>query len=153
MDLFFRKVESQRKFNGYCSAFFFKRTLPQALHKVSFVPVEGSVFTLGEGWCLDLFEVFRNLFDLQTYGDLHRSQEKGVPGENKNDVLRPFHSPKLYNDLDILKNISHLLTILLDSDFEKKKSLSFERLGIRNCRNRQKIIFVNIFHITQSRSM
>ena len=81
--------------------FFFKRTLPQALHKVSFVPVEGSVFTLGEGWCLDLFEVFRNLFDLQTYGDLHRSQEKGVPGENKNDVLRPFHSPKLYNDLDI----------------------------------------------------
>ena len=65
---------------------FFKRTLPQALHKVSFVPDEGSVFTLGEGWCLDLFEVFRNLFDLQTYGDLHRSQEKGVPEENKNDL-------------------------------------------------------------------
>ena len=78
---------------------FFKRILPQALHKVSFVPVTGSVFTLGEGWCRDLFEVFRSLFGLQTYGDLHKSQEKGVPEKNqKSAVIIPIHSPKLHND-------------------------------------------------------
>ena len=74
------------KIHRVLQCIFFKRTLPQALHKVSFVPDEGSVFTLGEGWCLDLVEVSRSSPGLQTYGDLHRSQEKGVPEENKNDL-------------------------------------------------------------------
>ena len=57
--------------------------LPHALHSVSLFPVTGSVFTLGDGWCRDLFVLNRCLLGLQTYGDLHRSQQNAVPTKDK----------------------------------------------------------------------
>ncbi len=64
-----------------------RANLPHGLHKVSTLPVAGSTLCLGEGWCLDRFSLDPRRFGLHTYGDLHTSQQNGLPTKIKKNIF------------------------------------------------------------------